>query len=263
LEWKYAGVLAIIPLAFAQVMLGISQPGWAIVFIAASAVWFAVLWCRSRFVKRNQKISKRKTAQVIVRHQQIMGVLVVALIFGLLCFYVHRWGIEKELGSAHGWLIPASDPMPSAGDCGPAPDDALMLFIGNSVIKARTFPHPVLSVDGRGLVVLDKKEDGSVALTMDVLSTNGKIVARIEKNEFILNQNNYLRMKRPDLSSLTVEDQTGKQVLSARYLNSRAFKVEAVLNLPDVPSVYGPLDFTGEEKKHCYEDSGSVEFRTH
>jgi hypothetical protein len=129
-EWKYAGVLVFIPLAFASIMLGISQFRWGMVFITISAVWFAILWCRCRFVKRAQRTSKGQTVQVTVRRRQVLGALVIGLVFGLVGFYVYRWGTERELSSAHGWLVPASDPMPSTGPCGPAPDDALMLFIG-------------------------------------------------------------------------------------------------------------------------------------
>ncbi|PYV15688.1 MAG: hypothetical protein DMG21_14285 [Acidobacteria bacterium] len=138
-----------------------------------------------------------------------------------------------------------------------------MLFMGNSVVKARTFPHSVVGVDGKDVIALDKKRDGSIALTIDVWSSDGKIVARIEKNEFVVNQNNILRMNRPDLSSLIVEDQMGKQVLNARYLNPRAFKIETLLYLPGWPPEVGPLEFLGKETMHCFEDSASIEFRSH
>ena len=169
---------------------------------------------------------------------------------------VHKGSAGKAIAFPDVCLCP---PTPPAGPCGLPPKDALMLFLGNSAVVAETFPHSLLKVNGKDVILLYKNEDGSVALSMDVSGVDGKIVARIEKNEITVNVNNVFRWRRPDLSTLWVEDQNGKRVLSASYLNSKAIKVQAVLNLPGVPSAYGPLAFTDNQIIRCFTDTGSVE----
>ncbi|MGA2629531.1 MAG: hypothetical protein ABSG54_04885 [Terriglobia bacterium] len=240
-----------------------------IIFVA-SFIWSLGHWLTSdTLLKKNPDTGERNRKRSAIGRQQktylcwkwgvSSGIFILfAASLGLSRYIEHR----VELSSPHGWLIPASDPTPPAGPCGPTPNNALMLFMGDSEVIAQTFPHTLLRVNGKDVIVLHKKEDGSVALSMDVLSADGKVIARIEKNEFTVNVNNVLRWRRTDLSTLWVEDQNGNQVLKARYLNQKAIKVEAVLNLPGVPTVYGPLEFRGGEINRCFLDTGSIEVRT-
>jgi hypothetical protein len=129
-----------------------------------------------------------------------------------------------------GVLIPANDPEPLGKPCA-LTDDELGIYIGNGFsVKAHRFPLSVVTIAERPVVVIDRNQDGSVNLSMDIRSEDGKIIARLSKNEFVVNQNNYLSMKRPDRSSLIIVDQYGNEVLRARYLNRRAFRVTGRLN---------------------------------
>jgi hypothetical protein len=76
---------------------------------------------------------------------------------------------------------------------------------------------------------------------VDIRSSDGKIIARLDGNGFVVNEHNSLAMKRVDLSSLIVEDEYGREVLNARYLNPHAFRLTGVLQYPGVGPIHIPL----------------------
>jgi len=59
--------------------------------------------------------------------------------------------------------------------------------------------------------------------------TSNRIIARLDKNGFVVNNAYTLFMLRPDNSTVIIEDQFGKEVLNARFLNPGAFKLTGVL----------------------------------
>jgi hypothetical protein len=127
----------------------------------------------------------------------------------------------------HGRLVPANDPE-TPNLCNLV-DDELGLYFGNMQVKASRFPLTLIKTANKPTVVIDRKRDNSLNLSLDVRSTDGRIIARLEGNVFLINQNNYLSMRRRDRSSLSVTDQHGTEVLYARYLNKRTFKLSAHL----------------------------------
>jgi len=256
----------------------------AYIFLVAALVWSLGYWLTSdELRKRNPDTSKGSRRRQAGPKQQrnylywkwgVSGAIFILFIISIR--WVSQVKYQIELASPHGWLIPDSEPTPSGGPCGPAPRDALMLFIGQWAVIARTFPHVLLRVDYTDIIVLYKKDGGlldrlsaafsgrrylgSVALSMDVLSADQKLVARIDKNEITVNAHNSFRRKRPNRSGLIVEDENGKEVLKINYLNPYAIELEAVLNLPGVPKEAGPrVEFRGNEAKTCFLDGASIQ----
>ncbi len=153
--------------------------------------------------------------------------LSVVVLFFALSFRAYSKNVERELSLLHGGLVPANDP-DTPNLCNLV-DDELGLYFGNMQVKACRFPLTVIRIAGKPAVVMDRNADGSLSLSLDVRSKDGRIIAKLDKNVLTINQNNYLSMERKDRSSLSVTDQNGREVLRARYLNRRAFKLSAYL----------------------------------
>jgi hypothetical protein len=94
-------------------------------------------------------------------------------------------------------------------------------------------------------VQLDRLPDGLLVVLLDVRSANGKIIARMNRDGFVANRNNYMEMKR-DKSSLTIIDEYGQEVLRVRYLNPGAISLRG--NHIGLPPGMTNNCFMGSEK---------------
>lgn len=96
----------------------------------------------------------------------------------------------------------------------------------------------------RNVVVVDRLEDGAMAILLDLRSEAGRVVASLDKDAFMVNRNNILEMKRPDRNTLIVVDQSKRQAIKARYLNRQAFSIEGAVFVPGrgIISLGNPLN---------------------
>lgn len=159
--------------------------------------------------------------------------------------------LSKELGLDHGWLSPASDPDPpnscsfeiSAG-AGTGrtiklmPENALKVFLGKFMVSYSMFPHNIFTVNGKNPLILNRDQSGRIALTMDILDRDEKVVVRFTDGHFTVNQNARLDMQRPDRSTLVVTDNYGNEVLNIRYLNKTAVVISALLQYSHAKPVH-------------------------
>jgi hypothetical protein len=138
-------------------------------------------------------------------------------------------GIElaRELSLLGGRLVPANDPNPSSF-CSPEGNE-IALYLGTNAVRAEDFPLTLIKISDTPVAILDRNEDGTLALSLDVRSADNRLIARLDKGTFTINQNNYFSMKRKDRSSLVVVDEYGAEVLNARYANPHVFLLSAQL----------------------------------
>jgi hypothetical protein len=151
-------------------------------------------------------------------------------LFILTCLFIGWIDKQTELSSLHGWLYPATQPLPFP--CPDVPKTAVTIYCNDNGFTATEFPHTILKVKGQKRIVIDRKPDGALGVSLDVFDAEGKITASIENGEFTVNHNNILRMKRPDRSSLIVIDNFKTEVLNIRYLNPQGFSINAILYYP-------------------------------
>jgi hypothetical protein len=210
--------------------------------VAKSALSLAVIWGigawlvsealagkRPKKPRKNKELA-RETYREAERRYFLWKVGIPVLLIGLLIVgvvFINDEQLKRELASTSEWLVPANDPNPST--CIPNGDE-VALYIGSNSVLTDNFPLTVVRIGNVPTLVLDRSADGRMALSLDVRSDDNKIIVRIEKNHFTINQNNYLSMNRKDRSSLQITDQYGAEVLNARYLNPRAFTLTAKLN---------------------------------
>jgi hypothetical protein len=148
--------------------------------------------------------------------------------FAGCAYFVHRLQLARELEKVEDWLYPANDPDPPCSTKFPLPDDAIALYLGNSRLVAgrKVLMWPVLVPQDRRIaapvLVVERGSSRRIAIDLDVRGKDGRIIARIKRNYFVINSNNILTKQRPDRSTLIVTDQEGMEVLNARYLNRHA-----------------------------------------
>jgi hypothetical protein len=245
-HWKHSGVLIPLFIGMGGIMLGVgvSMPSaealifnLAYVFFALASIWTLGFWLTSDALRAldphtwsKQRKRGRNTARerIFYRIWQWVGCAACLLFLFLSIAFTHFTWNKKDLSQMGGILVPANDPDPIGGQC-TIGEDEVGLYLGNYSAKTARFPVTAVQVGGKPLVVLDRNQDGSIALSVDVLSDDGRVIVRIDKNGFTVNPNNYLAVKRLDRSSLVITDQYGMEVLNARFVNKKAFQLSARL----------------------------------
>jgi hypothetical protein len=149
---------------------------------------------------------------------------------------------EELFESLNGQLIPANDPTPKTG-CGTLPKGNYIAVVDGGGYMFTRFPHVVVSLHRQKAIWLDKKPDGSVALFMDVRGADGAIAIRIDKDGFFINPKAALYVRRPDKSTILIQNEKGDDVLVVKYVNPEAFLVtEHFANpLPHIGCVKGSV----------------------
>jgi hypothetical protein len=279
-HWQYSQFFIGALFATGAAMLTSNHFSVAYRFFLAAGIWALIYWQVSDHL-RNQAAELQKKRETLRQepneHKNLMAVnrarrhywlsnslgslALVGITISCL-IWTHRAQQEYELSLPMGWLIPASDPTPDAGPCGAPPPNALMLYLGHEAVIARHFPRPVMKVDGKDFLTMFKNADGSVAVSVDILGPDQKLIARIDRNKFAVNVHKTFQQERPDPHTLIVEDSYGREVLNIRYLNPRALRIKASLWLPNVPPVYGPWPAGGDRITGCIDEGASIEIRS-
>jgi hypothetical protein len=262
-HWKYSGVF--IPLLWCGMlgMLGLasnienSKPLFILAYILSFTgfLWSLGFWLTCDFLHgknpnfwtRLRKKRAIKRDWIVFQFWKFSVSIFITAIFLMSCFLIGWIDEQKELSSLQGWLKPANDPIPPH-PCENLLKDDIVIFLGKVISITNKFPHIVLKVKGEQRIVLDRKMDGLIAVSIDVLSQDGKVIASIEKGKFMVNRNNvFLKIERKDRSSLRVIDQFKTEVLNIRYFNPQALWIDAVLHYPGVAPIiingsrFGPL----------------------
>lgn len=234
----------------------------SIIALSVASVWGIGAWLSSDFLakkkpRRNKRQDTKGFEEATHRYQfwKWSSPALICIVLYFACSFVQTRRLERRLAMLKGWLEPGNWATPAniCGGDGTAPKGVTMLFLGthNVVHEVNRFPHTVLLINGRQSLVLDKSTDGRIAPILDIKSPDGKIVVRMNNDDgFVVNPNNALEFRRPDVSSLIVIDQYGREVLNARYLNRQAFKLTGIFTIPGYGSV--PLEDPNMGNS-CYE----------
>lgn len=254
-KWKHSNVFIIFfwGLALAVLSIGASveqRDLWfvlAYLFSIAATVWSIGAWLNSDFLRTripsNWGRQKRKRATIsdwrLVKSWKWSGITALIVLLAGSMVTMRQLQMHLELNDSQGILYPGHNPIPDNA-CSRHFPNALYVFLGGQVAAIQKFPRPVFRNKGVDVLTIDKNEDGSLAISLDVRSPNGDVIARIQRGKFIVNKNNSLTMHREDWSHLVVEDQKGDIALNVKYFNPKAvwisFKsneIEAIGDLKD------------------------------
>jgi hypothetical protein len=170
-----------------------------------------------------------------------------------------------ELSRLQGRLYPANEPVPQHPCTDSAKQYDLVVLLGADGVVTDSFPVSLLKVEGKDRLVLDKSQDGSIAVSVDMLKEDGGVLVKITKGEFVIPQG-HLHKQRNDRNTLQVTDPSRTQVLIMRFINDQTLLVDAVLRYPGLEN---PVIFSGsdsasakirsmefQKKGNCYRNSG-------
>jgi hypothetical protein len=104
---------------------------------------------------------------------------------------------EEELfESLNGQLIPGDDPTPGTR-CGILAKDRYLVVVNGGGHVFTKFPHIILDYHNQKTVWLEKKQNGLLALFIDIKDPDGKIAVRIDKDGFFINPGTRWFARRP------------------------------------------------------------------
>ena len=136
-----------------------------------------------------------------------------------------------------GALIAADDPMPQT-PCGPiSPDGLLMGFGPDAVVVARgDGPFTPVRIGTCPALTVTRTPNG---LMIDAFGydSDGNVVYRIAGNRFEMIIRGFLKLERPDKSTLRIVDDVQRQTLLVRYANRNTVYVRGTFRCGDAPPV--------------------------
>jgi hypothetical protein len=136
---------------------------------------------------------------------------------------------ERLAESTSGILVPGSSPTPPMF-CPEHDPSSFALFLGDNTILTYRFPYRVMSAQSKGpIITLDRRADGSIAVIMDIRDPLGKIVARLDKNGYVIGSR--LSIEKPDRSTLIVVDEYGEKALEIRYINPSSISLDGYISV--------------------------------
>jgi hypothetical protein len=169
--------------------------------LSFSGIWGIAAWCLSDNLQKYkpQPPKKKKYVQIErYRHARQRYLLwkfsvplAIVAVLVLLALLTNNRREEKILKEYEGFLLPANEPDPPSfcsEDSGPSymqmSKDALKIFVGRHEAFSSRFPYVVLRVRHKDRMVIDRDETGRIALTVDILDREGKVIVTFEKGHF-------------------------------------------------------------------------------
>ncbi len=163
---------------------------------------------------------------------RIIATFVMFGIIGAIYVEVLQWIKTRELLQLSGILTPDNKSTPAIDH--PIPEDAFIILLGNGVAYTKSFPHTVIRVKNKDVLVINKINE-RMSITAKLFGKDGRIVAELKDNKFNINPNNYYKIDRPNYYTLIVYDQEDNQVLNVEYMNQNAIKFLGRFHVPNGP----------------------------
>lgn len=135
-----------------------------------------------------------------------------------------------------GFLMPSNESDPYHM-CDQIPSDAIKVFMGSNVAWTDKRDELTIFRLGNMDIVTVKITPRGVYLSATIFREDGRIVAKIVNNQFMINPNNYFELLRPNRHEMTILDKYAQKVLFVRYINEKTFYIEGVFQVPGKPAV--------------------------
>jgi len=133
-----------------------------------------------------------------------------------------------------GPLIAGDEPAPRTPCGAPPPDAVLMLFGPDAVIARGDGPFTPVRVGTCPALTVKRTPDG---LMVDAFGydSDGNVVYRIADNRFEMIIRGFLKIERPDKSTLRIVDDVQRETLLVRYVNRNTVSVHGTFRCGDAP----------------------------
>jgi hypothetical protein len=200
-RWVGAGGTALVVCLVVASLAATGVIDMALAFIALALAWVVAV-VTAALSESIQRLSIRK---------RIAAVVLVAVSVGLILFFVATYEMKYRLELTS--VTPDSLPSPST-QCA-IPEDALAIFVGGMVSFGNQMPHIIVAMgrnsDGNPfpLLAIDKDRAGNLVIeTLRIFGGDGKIITRIDRNEFF--------------------DDQDREVLFLHFLNTKALLIRGI-----------------------------------
>lgn len=134
-----------------------------------------------------------------------------------------------------GALVAADDPTPQTPCGAPPPDGLLMLFGPDAVLARGNGPFTPVRIGTCPALTIKRTSNG---LMIDAFGydSDGNVVYRIADNRFEILIRGFLKIERPDKSSLRIVDDIQRETLLVRYMNHNTVSVRGTFRCGDAPA---------------------------
>lgn len=138
---------------------------------------------------------------------------------------------ERELFAAQQQLFPAlNGQLIAAGDaspdtqCGNLSKDQYLVALHDNGFVFRNLPHTiVMKLLSDKVIWVEQKIDGTLILYMNLVADDGRVEVRLDKDGFYVSPRSTLIARRPDISTILIQDEFGHELVKVRYANPRTF----------------------------------------
>ena len=203
----------------------------------------------STAIIEQQQSDAGKTIQKLINDQQEQRDQFTTVLQKQQTLFEHEDEVAARLG---GTLIADNQPTPFDSCSSVRRTDDSTIIIANEESQATfltdSFPRPIFarinpsSAGGKWMMehggvyvgsfpnstipvlTLDRDSTGGLVLILDLRSKDGRVIARLDRNGYAINRNNYFELNR-DKSSFSLIDELGNEVLYVHYLNPKAILI--------------------------------------
>jgi hypothetical protein len=149
---------------------------------------------------------------------------------------------DAKFARLSGVIVPGNEAEPHH-KCGPIPEDALKAFMGGNLHWFSRAEHVfVIWVGDVELLTLERSPSGYFVSALIFREEDDRPVARILRNRFELNRNNYFENRSHDRHELRVVDKNNREVLAVRFLNESTFVIRGIFHVPGRQTVIADTD---------------------
>ena len=123
----------------------------------------------------------------------------------------------------NGQLVPADDAAPDT-QCGNLSKDQYLVALHQSGFVFRSLPHTiVVKMLSDKVIWVEQKIDGTLVLYVNLVADDGRVEVRLDKDGFYVSPRSTLIARRPDISTILIQDEFGNELMKVRYANPRTF----------------------------------------
>lgn len=135
-----------------------------------------------------------------------------------------------------GALIAADDPTPQTS-CGTPPPDGMQIRLGPDTVIARGKGPFTPARVGTCPALTLKRTPSGLAINAFGYDSDGNVVYRLADNRFEMIIRGFLKLERPDKSTLRLVDDVQREMLLVRFVNRNTLIVQGIFRCSDTPPV--------------------------
>jgi hypothetical protein len=206
------------------------------------------------------RIKRSKLWKYLEPVNAILGPL--GFVIGLigLAFAIYTSNSTNYVPVITGVITPSNEPNIQSNSHCVIPANVAKLYLGSNVFY---WEHAQKSIAvlfyGQNLITINIKPEG-LSINATIYREDGRLVAQITDNKFVINPNQYFQLRSRDQHELRVEGKDSTLLLYVRYLNEKTFLFEGILAVPGKRALTVTQNYISDDQNdhfsnNCYLNS--------